>query len=417
MKRNYFVVLLICILFFAIGFVSNIFSSINPAIKDSFDLKYAGVALLKFSFWIAYGLLSIPAGVFVERFKEKPALIVAFAFALVGSLVFALQPGYGMAFASLWMIGVCLTMLQVALNPLLRVAGGEEHFAFNLVLVQLIFGAGSTISPIVYQYLVENLGETPANRNMLIEALSRVVPPELSWVSLYWVFALVFFVMLVLVSCVRLPRVDLKEEERVGAWTTHRQLLKNKTVLLFFLGIFAYVGSEQGVGDFISLFLKDYHQINPEGQGAETVAWFWVLFTLGTIMGMIFLKLLDSRMVLIAFALCAMSCLTLALWGSPRMALTCFPLVGLFLSTMWCVVFSLGLNSLDRHHGAFAGILCTGIAGGAIVPLVIGQLADWFGDLRCGMLFLYLTLGYVLGIGFWARPLVTNKTIFSNQEG
>ncbi len=417
MKRNYFVVLLVCIVFFAIGFVSNIFGSINPAIKDSFGLKYAGVALLKFSFWIAYGLLSIPAGVFVERFKEKPALIVAFAFALVGSLVFAVRPGYGMAFASLWMIGVCITMLQVALNPLLRVAGGEEHFAFNLVLVQLIFGAGSTISPIIYQYLVENLGKTPANGNRLIETLSRIVPPELSWVSLYWVFALVFLVMLILVCCVRLPRVDLKEDERVGAWAIHRQLFRNRTVRLFFLGIFAYVGSEQGVGDWISQFLKDYHGIHPEGQGAETVAWFWGLFTLGTLFGMLFLKLLDSRIVLILFALSALGSLTLALLGSTRMALTCFPLVGLFLSTMWCVVFSLGLNSLDRHHGAFAGILCTGIAGGAIVPLIIGKLADWFGDLRCGMLFLYLTLGYVLSIGFWARPLVTNETIFSKKQG
>ena len=74
------------------------------------------------------------------------------------------------------------------------------------------------------------------------------------------------------------------------------------------------------------------------------------------------------------------------------------------------------MNSLDRHHGALAGILCTGIGGGAIVPLIIGQLTDYFGELRYGMCFLYLTLGYVLSIGFWARPLVTNKTLFSKEQ-
>ncbi len=44
------------------------------------------------------------------------------------------------------------------------------------------------------------------------------------------------------------------------------------------------------------------------------------------------------------------------------------------------------------------------------MPLIVGGLGDLFG-LRSGMLFLYVTLGYILAIGFWAKPLVTNVTI------
>ena len=77
---------------------------------------------------------------------------------------------------------------------------------------------------------------------------------------------------------------------------------------------------------------------------------------------------------------------------------------------MWSIIFSLGLNSLEKFHGAFSGILCTGIMGGAVVPLIIGGLGDLFG-LRFGMMFLYVTFGYILSVGFWANPLVTNKTI------
>jgi fucose permease len=77
---------------------------------------------------------------------------------------------------------------------------------------------------------------------------------------------------------------------------------------------------------------------------------------------------------------------------------------------MWSVIFSLALNSVKKHHGSFSGILCTAIIGGAVVPLVIGWLGDLFG-LRFGMIFLYVTLGYILSIGFWSKPLITNVTI------
>jgi fucose permease len=77
---------------------------------------------------------------------------------------------------------------------------------------------------------------------------------------------------------------------------------------------------------------------------------------------------------------------------------------------MWSILFSLALNSIKKHHGTFAGILCTGIAGGAIVPLIVGTLGDAFG-LKTGMFFLFITMAYILSISFWAKPLVNNQTI------
>jgi fucose permease len=85
-------------------------------------------------------------------------------------------------------------------------------------------------------------------------------------------------------------------------------------------------------------------------------------------------------------------------------------MVGFFASVIYPIIFSLALNSVKEHHGSFSGILVTGIVGGAIIPLVIGWLGDHFG-LRNGMYFLYLTLGFILSIGFWAKPIITNKTI------
>jgi fucose permease len=100
----------------------------------------------------------------------------------------------------------------------------------------------------------------------------------------------------------------------------------------------------------------------------------------------------------------------IALTGPAIIALWSFPVAGFFLSVMFSIIFSLALNSEERHHGAFSGILCSGIFGGALVPLIIGWIGDQIG-LRYAMFFLFITLGYILAIPFWARPLVDNKTI------
>ena len=87
-----------------------------------------------------------------------------------------------------------------------------------------------------------------------------------------------------------------------------------------------------------------------------------------------------------------------------------FPAVGLFASVMWPIVVSLALNSVAEFHGSFSGILGTGIIGGAVVPVIIGRIGDYAG-LRSGLAFLYVTFGFVLSVGFWARPMINNATI------
>ncbi len=410
MKRNYFIVALILLIFFVISFLTNILGPLIPDIINSFSLSLTLAGFLPFSFFIAYGVMSIPAGMLIERYREKPVLLAAFIIAFAGSFFFATLPYFPVALISLFLIGIGMAMLQVAINPLLRVAGGEEHFAFNSVLGQLVFGLASFISPQVYTYLVLNLQDYSDRVNIVIKSLAKVVPDNLPWISLYWVFAVVTLLMVLIIRAVRLPKVVLKEDERTGPWQTYRELFRKKIVILYFLGIFAYVGSEQGVANWISKFLATYHGFDPQTTGADTVSYFWGLMTAGCLLGLILLKLFDSRRVLIGFASAALICLTLALFGSTKLALYAFPLVGFFASVMWSIVFSLALNSVEKHHGSFSGILCTAITGGAVVSLVVGWLGDLFG-LRFGMMFLYITLGYILSIGFWSKPLITNVTI------
>jgi len=401
--------------FFVISLITNVIGAINPDVGQSFGLSLTLVGLLAFAFFVAYGVMSIPSGILVERFREKPVMIAAIGLALAGALLISLAPSYPVFLLSLFLIGAGFAALQVVINPLLRVSGGEEHYAFNSVLAQLIFGGASFLSPLIYSYFVRNIGRSGAEAKPLIGLMSKLVRPGLSWVSVYWIFAAILLAMLAVLAATRFPVVVRKDEERAGAWAAHKALFRNPTVILFFLGIFAYVGTEQGVSFWISKFLKTYHGYDPQTVGAHRVAWFWLFMTIGGVLGLVLLKFIDSRKVLLGFTAAALVFLTLALFGPGPLALVMFPLMGFAASVMWPVIFSLALNSVESHHGSFSGILCTGIIGGALLPPLIGFLGGFLG-LRLGMLVLYLTLGYILSIGLWARPLIANETIAMKRK-
>jgi fucose permease len=216
--------------------------------------------------------------------------------------------------------------------------------------------------------------------------------------------------MIIMIWMLRFPKVELLEDERIEVGDTFRELLANKYVILFFIGLFAYVGTEQGIANWISKFLQTYHGVDPTTVGAHTISLFWGLMTVGCLLGLFILKILDSKVVLLVFTSGGIIALLTALLGTREMALVSFPLTGFFASVMYPVIFSLALNSVPKHHGTFAGILCTGIAGGALVPLLVGALADLIG-LRYAMFLIFVTLGYIFSIGIWAKPIVSNATI------
>jgi len=395
MRSSALLMLFIMVIWFVISFVTNLIGPLMPTIISDFHLSLGMAGFLPFSFFLAYGLISIPAGALVEARGPRATLLAAFVLNLVGCLAISLHPVYAVVIAGLFVIGLGMAMLQVVINPLMRTTGGEAHFAFFAVMAQLVFGLASYVSPFVYSALMRQPG-----------AATR----PLVWVQFYWAFVVVYLIMIAVTASLRIPSLTLTDSERSGSVATYRQLLGERTVQLFFLGIIAYVGTEQSLADWMSQFLSTYHHFSPTREGARAVGLFWGLMSVGCLVGLVLLRLLDAKLVLAVFTTLAIGCVGVALFGPAEVALLAFPASGFFLSVMWSIIFSLALNSVRAHHGAFSGILCTGILGGAVVPLLVGMLGDRFG-LRLAMLTVFVTLGFILSIAFWARPLIRNETV------
>jgi fucose permease len=213
LKQSTFIVLLIFLIFAVISFLTNILGPLVPDIIESFDLSIGLAGFLPFSFFVAYGVMSIPSGILIEKYSEKTVLVAGFVLATIAALVFAIFPTFQIALISLFSIGIGMAMLQVVINPLLRHAGGEPHFAFNSVLANFFFGAASFVSPLLYSAMVSNIHSD--NSSPLILLFNELVSPDLKWVSLYWIFAVTCLLMIVVIALIKFPKVELKEDERI----------------------------------------------------------------------------------------------------------------------------------------------------------------------------------------------------------
>jgi FHS family L-fucose permease-like MFS transporter len=400
MKHRPMIVSYILLIWFAISFITNLIGPLMPIAIEDFKLSLTMAGFMPFSFFLAYGLISIPGGILIEVRGTRFTLFTAFALNFIGALAIAVMPGYVSVVAGLFVIGLGMALLQVVINPLMRVAAGEEHFAFFSVMAQLVFGLASFLSPLAFRFYMQRPG---------------IEGQPLAWLTFYWFFSAAFVLLALLNYKLPLPAVELKDDERAGSREAYRSLLRRVDVRLYFLGIVAYVGTEQSLANWMSQFLHSYHGMSATEQGAIAVSRFWGLMSLGCLVGLGLLKLLDSKLVLAIFSTLAIACLGLALFGPAHISLLAFPAAGFFLSVMFSVIFSLGLNSVTQHHGAFSGILCSGILGGAVVPLLIGVVADHWG-LRVGLSLVFIPLLYILSVSAWARPLVRNQTVYSAKD-
>src|SRR5258706_671494 len=98
MTKNYYLVILIFVVFFAISFLTNILGAINPNVSDSFSLNGTMTGLLPFSLFIACASISIPAGIIVQPYDEHKDLILPCAVLFFGALLVSLLPAFPVCF-------------------------------------------------------------------------------------------------------------------------------------------------------------------------------------------------------------------------------------------------------------------------------------------------------------------------------
>lgn len=352
------------ILFFMMGFITCLNDILVPYLKSIFSLTYAQAAMIQFCFFAAYGLTSIPFSKLIEKMGYQKGMVIGFALAALGCLLFypaVLLHTYALFLAALFVLASGIVLLQVAANPCVAIIGPKETASSRLTMAQAFNSLGTFVAPFFGAYFI-------------LSGLTNSIYAE-GVVYPYFLIAGVLIVIALVLSKINLSGMESAQADE-SRW---QDVLKKKGLLLGVIGIFAYVGAEVAIGSFLVNYVMEISHVS-ETQAAPLVALYWGGAMVGRFIGIFTLKAFAPAKVLMTHALLAVLLILVSMQTTGTLAIATMALVGLCNSIMFPTIFTLGIKGLkDGQEKKGSGLLATAILGGAIVPLLTGLLADRLG--------------------------------------
>ena len=378
---------LVTTLFFMWGFLTALNDILVPHLKSIFDLNYAQVMLVQFSFFSAYFVFSLPSGKLIDWIGYKKAMVVGLFTMGLGALLFipaAAVPSFPLFLAALVVLAAGITALQVAANPYVAVLGAAKTASSRLNLTQAFNSLGTTIAPFFGSLFI--LTAVPKSmdelRQMSAQALQAYRLHEASSVKLpYLGLALTLIVLGIVIAASKLPAIPEAMRRATNPSSIAKtSVWKHPHLVLGALAIFVYVGAEVGIGSFlVNYFTQPAIGNIPANIAARYVSLYWGGAMLGRFIGSGILQRVRTGTLLGVAAIAALLLVVTSMLTTGHVAMWSILLVGFFNSIMFPSIFALGLAELGPLTGDGSGVLVMAIVGGAIIPLIGGFLADRLG--------------------------------------
>jgi FHS family L-fucose permease-like MFS transporter len=391
-------------LFFMWGFLTCLNDILVPHLKNVFDLSYVQASLIQFTFFSAYFLLSIPSGKLIGRFGYQKGIVMGLATSGIGALLFvpaALVPSYPLFLLALFTLAAGITMLQVAANPYVSVLGPSRTASSRLNLSQAFNSLGTTVAPWLGGILILSAATMSADamQQMSPEQLQAWKLAEAASVKLpYLLLAGALFVLAGVFMFLKLPVIAEMEHDESAH--TYGEVMAVPHLKWGVLGIFVYVGGEVSIGSYLVNYMG-LEQIAgmAEKEAAGWVSYYWGGAMIGRFVGSALMQKLDAGKLLGAFAAVAVVLSMVGYAATGQIAMMSVLSIGLFNSIMFPTIFTLSIRGLGSMTGKGSSLLIMAIVGGALLPVLMGYMADTIG-LQKAFLLPALCYVYIAWFGF-----------------
>ncbi len=369
-------------LFFIWGSLTSLNDVLIPFAQNVFSLSLAESFLIQTAFFLAYFLFSIPSAKIIDWIGYKRAIIVGLSTMVAACLLVypaAKIPSFPFFLAALLILAAGITVLQVAANPYVAVLGRPETASSRLVLTQAFNSLGTAVFPWVGAKLILKESVSAAAQSASQDAV----------VKLYvYFFAIVLVLVAILFAVFKLPKIAAAERP-VGE-KIEDSVWKHPNLVFAAIGIFVYVGAEVAIGSSISNYLAldnigHFAQdiVDPAARylaakavAARYISLYWLGAMVGRFIGSAVLQKVKTSRVLAFCAIMAALLVTVSVASGGRVAMWSILAIGLFNSIMFPCIFTSGIEELGPLTGDGSGILNTAIVGGAIIPWIVGKVAD-----------------------------------------
>ncbi len=388
-SNSKFAVLPVMFGFFIMGFV-DIVGVATSYVKADFagmDDKVSGLISLSCFLWFL--ILSIPTGMLMNRIGRKKTVVVSFAITALAMLIPVLKYDFAFVLVAFAMLGIGNTMLQVALNPLVTNVVSAEKLTGTITLGQFIKAMSSFLGPILAAMFAGSVW---------------------SWKAIFPVYAAVTVLAMAWLAVSPIQEQLIEKSEITFARTF--SLLRDKYIVLFFIGILVLVGVDVGMGVTFPKLLQERCSLPLEKAGMGNSVYF-LARTVGAFLGgVVLMRFSASKFFTASSCLALVSLVGLIFSRNLTMILFFVALFGLGYANLFSIIFSLSMQKMPQKTNEVSALLIVGVSGGAVLPPLLGVITDTFGTQGSALITLAIVWVYMVAL----IPFVRNVRPSGNEN-
>ena len=363
--------------FFIMGFVDIVGVSTSYVKNDFAGMNDTMVNLISLSCFLWFFLLSIPTGMLMNRIGRKKTVLLSFALHVAAMIVPLAAYDFTAVLIAFALIGIGNTLLQVSLNPLVTIVIAGDKLTGTLTLGQFVKAVSSFLGPII---------------------AAAVTGSFLGWKMIFPIYAAISLLALVWLWLTPIAEQKVASADISIGHTF--SLLKDKYIVAFFIGILVLVGVDVGMGITFPKLLMERCNLPLTDAGMGNSVYFFAR-TVGAFLGGILLMKLPERKfftasVFVALAGLAGMIFLHGLWS----ILACVAVFGIGYANLFSIIFSISMQRVPERANEVSALLIVGVAGGAVIPPVLGVITDAFGSQGAAIIALsvvWLYLVFLIG--------------------
>lgn len=358
--------LLVTSLFLMWGLAHGLLDVLNKHFQVAFTMSKAQSGLVQFSTYIAYALVSIPAGLFMKKYGYKKGILLGLVLYAVGAFGFipaALLHSAHPFLIALFVVACGLCTLETAANPYATVLGPEESAAQRINLSQAFNGLGWILGPLIGGQLI--LGAAPE------DSMALTKPYILLGIATLLIAALFFFT--------KMP--EIKEKEKPAGESTGKlpaaSLWSHKHFRLAVIAQFLYCAAQTGVFSFFINYVTELDPtISPLTASRFLAFGGMLLFMIGRLSGSFIMGRVAPHTLLMGYGLACSLTMALVILELGAVSLYALYVTFFFMSIMFPTIFALGVARMGAYTKRASSFIIMGVAGGAFSPMLMG----WIGE-------------------------------------
>lgn len=395
--------ILVSSLFFLWGIANNLNGILIPHLRKALQLTNMQSTFVDTAVYLAYFSAAIPAGMILKKFGYKKGIITGLIVFSIGAFMFipaANMRAYNIFLLGLFIIGCGLTILETAANPYASKLGDPATATSRLTLAQSFNGLAVFIAPVIgtifilsgKEFSTEELAAM-SEADQLSYLTSEAASVKMPYLSL-GIFLLAIAVLF-LVN--KFP--ELKEDEGGEDEGSLSSALQHKHLVWAVIAQFFYVGAQVCVTSF---FIRA--AIAGGGVDEKTAGYYLsvygILFMVGRFAGSAIMRVIAPNKLLSMYAVMCIALSIVAIKTDGQYVVLALGGLGFFMSIMFPTIFSLGIVGLKSNTKPASSLLVMSIIGGAIFPVIMGNIIDRFGDdIQIGYVVPMICYAFVLYFG------------------